>query len=102
MEHFFSDDYRGIEFEPGSQYNYVFGVGFAVNERVTLSSRFFGAYVEELKANGTRLFNTNFEPMTMRFAATISKPCDRIVEPFVEFGLTDDSVSSFFGITWTY
>lgn len=102
MEHFFSEEYRGIEFEPGSQWNYTFGVGFAVNERVTLSTRFFGAYVEELKADGERLFNTNLEPMTMRFAATISKPCDRIVEPFVEFGITDDSVSSFFGITWTY
>lgn len=101
-EQFFSEEYRGIEFEPGAQYNYTFGVGFAMNERVTLSSRFFGAYVEELKADGVRLFNTNLEPMSLRFAATISKPCNRIVEPFVEFGLTNQSVSSFFGCTWTF
>jgi hypothetical protein len=101
-EHFFSRHYVGLEIEPGSQYNYQFGVGFAVNERVTLSTRFFGAYIEELKVNGDRRFGTNIEPMTIRLSATISQPCDRLVEPFVEFGITDDAVSSFFGITWTF
>jgi hypothetical protein len=24
------------------------------------------------------------------------------VEPFVEFGITDDAVSSFIGVTWTF
>jgi hypothetical protein len=101
-EHFFSRHYVGVEIEPGSQYNYQLGVGFAVNERVTLSTRFFGAYVEEIKVNGDRRFGTNIEPMTIRLSATISQPCDRLVEPFVEFGITDDAVSSFFGITWTF
>jgi hypothetical protein len=101
-EQFFDHRYVGVEIEPGAQYNYTLGVGFAVNERITLSGRFFGAYVEELKVNGNRLFDSNSEPMTMRFSATISKPCDRIVEPFIEFGLTEGSVSSFLGCTWTY
>jgi hypothetical protein len=101
-EHFFSREFAGLEIEPGAQYNYLFGVGFAVNERITLSTRFFGAYVEEIKVDGERRFGTNAEPMTIRMSATISKPCDRLVEPFVEFGLTDDAISSFIGITWTY
>jgi hypothetical protein len=77
-------------------------VGFAVNDRVTLSTRFLGSYVEELRVNRNRIFGTNVEPMTIRMAATISKPCDRIVEPFIEFGVTDAAIDSFFGITWTY
>ena len=101
-EHFFSRQFRGFEIEPGAQYNYLFGVGFAVNERITLSTRFLGAYVEEIKVDGERRFGTNAEPMSLRLSATISKPCDRLVEPFVEFGLTDDAISSFIGITWTY
>jgi len=101
-EHFFSREFLGLEIEPGAQYNYLFGVGFAVNERITLSTRFFGAYVEEIKVDGERRFGTNSEPMTLRLSATISQPCDRLVEPFVEFGLTDDAISSFLGITWTY
>jgi hypothetical protein len=98
----FSHRYIGVEFQPGPEYNYTLGYGFAVNERVTLSTQFFGAYQEELKANGERLEGTNLEPMNIQLAATFINRCDRIVEPFVTFGLTDDSISSNFGITWTY
>jgi hypothetical protein len=102
VEHFFARHFNGVEFEPGNSWNYTFGVGFAVNDRVTLSTRFLGSYVEEVRINRHRVFGTNIEPMTIRMAATISKPCDRLVEPFVEFGITDSAVESFFGITWTY
>jgi len=98
----FAREYIGIEFDPGTEYNYTLGTGFAVNERVTLSAQFFGSYIEELKANGERVEGTIQEPMNLRLAATLAKPCNRIVEPFVTFGLTDDAISANFGITWTY
>ena len=98
----FAHEYVGIDFEPGMEYNYTLGTGFAVNERVTLSAQFFGAYINELKADGVRLVGTNQEPMNLRFAATLAKPCNRIVEPFITFGLTPDAVNANFGITWTY
>jgi hypothetical protein len=101
VERFFAREFVGLDIEPGTQYNYTFGVGFAVNERITLSTRFFGAYVEEIEVDDQRRFGTNTEPMTIRLSATISQPCDRLVEPFVEFGITDDAVSSFLGITCT-
>ena len=59
-ERFFEREFLGLEIRPGAQYTYNFGVGFAVNERVTLSTRFNGAYVEELEVNGERRFGTNF------------------------------------------
>ena len=98
----FEHRYVGIEFQPGPEYNYTFGYGFAINERVTFSTQFFGAYVEDFKANGERLEGTNQEPMTLRLAVTMVNRCDRIVEPFLSFGLTDDSISANFGVTWTY
>jgi hypothetical protein len=101
-EQFFAREFVGLEIDPGAQYTYTFGVGFAVNERITLSTRFFGAYVDELEVDGQRRFGTNAEPHTIRLSATISQPCDRLVEPFVEFGITDDAISSFLGITWTF
>jgi hypothetical protein len=91
-----------LEIEPGTIWNYSFGVGFAVNDRVTLSTRFLGAYAEEVRIDRERVFGTNFEPMTLRMAATISKPNKRLVEPFTEFGLSEGTVSNYFGITWTY
>jgi hypothetical protein len=101
-EHFFSRHFNEREIEPGNSWNYSFGVGFAVNDRVTLSTRFLGSYIEEVRINRQRVLGTNVEPMSIRMAATISKPCNRIVEPFVEFGITESAVESFFGITWTY
>ncbi len=98
----FSHEYLGIDFQPGAEYNYTFGSGFAVNERVTLSAQFFGSFIEELKANGERVEGTIQEPINLRLALTLAKPCNRIVEPFVAFGLTDDAISANFGITWTY
>jgi hypothetical protein len=98
----FEHEYFGIDFQPGTEFNYTLGTGFAVNERVTLSTQFFGSYVEEIKANGERVEGTIQEPMNIRLAATLAKPCNRLVEPFITFGLTDDSISSNFGITWTY
>jgi hypothetical protein len=102
MERFIEHEYIGAELEPGAQYNYTLGVGFAVNDRVTLSARFRGFYVEELEVDGKRVIGTNTEPMSLRFSATISKPCERVVEPFVEIGMTDDATSAFFGVTWTF
>jgi hypothetical protein len=101
-EHFFSRHFNELEFEPGNSWNYSFGVGFAVNDRVTLSTRFLGSYIEEVRIKRQRVLGSNVEPMSIRMAATISKPCNRIVEPFVEFGITESAVESFFGITWTY
>jgi hypothetical protein len=98
----FEHEYFGVEFQPGMEYNYTLGAGFAVNERCTLSTQFFGAFIEELKANGERVEGTIQEPLNLRVAATLAKPCNRLVEPFCTFGLTDDAISSNVGITWTY
>ena len=102
VEGFFPHEYIGREFKRGMEYSYLFGIGFAVNERITLSSRFRGSYIDDLEVDGNRVLGSNIEPMTLRFAATISKPCKRLMEPFVEFGLTEEAVNSYFGITWTF
>jgi hypothetical protein len=88
--------------KPGDQYSYQLGTGFAINERITLSTTFFGSYITETQVDGERVPGTILEPLNLRFATTISRPCDRIVEPFVEVGLTDDAPNARVGITWTY
>lgn len=98
-QHFLST-FDGMNFRPGGEYNYQFGVGFGVNDRVTFSTRFNGAYVSEIHLDGQRVQGTTQEPMTLGLAMTVSK-CKRLVEPFVDFGLTDDAVDARFGITWT-
>ena len=98
----FEHEYIGVNFEPGLEYNYTFGLGFAINEKVTLSTQLFGEYQSRLQANGQGLEGSTQEPISLQFAATIARPCERYVEPFIGFGLTEDAVAANFGITWTY
>ncbi len=110
--HRFDESFQGNQVDPGEQFNYQFGVGFAVNERVTLSTAYLGAYITENQVNGDRIEGSILEPSRLRFSATISKlsrfhhwrgeTClQTILEPFVEIGMTNDAASTRFGIVWT-
>ncbi len=88
--------------KPGDQYTYQMGVGFAMNERITLSTAFFGSYITEPLVEGEVLPGAILEPLYLRFAVTIARPPKRIIEPFVELGLTDDAPNARVGITWTF
>jgi len=90
----------GANFRAGGEYNYQMGVGFGVNERITFSTRFSGAYVTETRLGGQRIPGSIREPMVVSLAMTVAKE-KRLIEPFVSFGLTDDTNSVRFGITWT-
>ncbi len=99
----FEDDRAGgtLSINPGEEYFYQFGVGFAVNPRVTFSTSFIGSYITEDSINGDRVEGTIREPMRLRFATTIFQG-RRVVEPFAEVGLTEDAPSASTGIIWTY
>ena len=96
----FEDDFGANQVDIGDQILYNAGVGFAVNERVTLSTAFIGSYVTDLEVNGVGLNGTDFDLASIRMAATIAR-CGRITEPFVEFGLTERSPSASFGVQFT-
>ena len=97
----FEGELDNREFQPGGEYNYQFGVGFAVNRSITFSTRFNGAYVSDTRFDGQRLPGTTQEPMILSMAMTVSKN-KKLIEPFVDFGLTDASTDARFGITWTH
>lgn len=99
--HRFENDINGINYQPGEEFNYQLGVGFAVNPEVTLSAAFLGAYMTQWEVNGEEIGGSVLEPQRMRFAATILK-CNKIVEPFAEIGMTPAAPSGRFGVTWTY
>jgi hypothetical protein len=92
----------GVDAKPGDQYLYQMGVGFALNERITLSTTFMGYYITEAYLADHRVPGTIMEPMYVRCAATIMRPNKHIVEPFVEFGITDDAPDARVGMTWTF
>jgi hypothetical protein len=98
-----------IEIDPGAQFYYRFGAGFAVNPRVTFSASFFGSFLAEDTVNDIEVEGGIREPMQLRLATTIvrdAKPRGhrsvKTVEPYVDFGLTDESIDTMFGISWTH
>ena len=99
--HLFERPFDGVLFQPGEQLNYQFGVGFAANDRVTLSATFLGFYISQTLLDRTALAGTNVEPMSLRFAATIARN-DRIVEPFAQIGMTDFAPAASLGVTITF
>lgn len=96
----FEEEFSGFDVALGHQFSYNLGLGFAANERVTLSTAFQGAYVSETEVDGANLANTDQDLMQLRLAATIAK-CHRLIEPFVAFGLTERSPSATVGVVFT-
>lgn len=91
----------GVVVDPGPQFTYQLGVGFAVNDRITLSTAVMGSYYKEDCVNGVRVPGTIREPMRLRLSTTIRRD-RKLVEPFAEIGFTNDATSGRLGIEWTY
>jgi hypothetical protein len=99
--HEFSRDFLGIHYRPGEIFNYRFGVGFAVNDRITLSTALINLIQGTWSAAGESLPASSQEPMTIRLAMTVSASRRFIVEPFVTFGLNDDAPEADLGVILT-
>jgi Putative MetA-pathway of phenol degradation len=99
--HLFERSFDGVLFAPGEQVNYMFGAGFSVNDRVTLSSTFQGYYITNSFINGVNLRGSNLEPMSLRFSITVVRDC-RIIEPFVQIGVTDSAPRANLGVVVTF
>ncbi len=99
--HLWERTFEGQVVSPGEQANYMLGVGFSVNDRVTLSSTFQGFYITNTFVNGEDIRGSNLEPLSLRFAATIVREC-RIIEPFVQIGATDSAPRVNVGVVVTF
>jgi hypothetical protein len=98
--HRFENSIDGINVNPGEEFDYLFGVGFAVNPWVTVSGTLFGSNITRYGANGVSLPGTDQDPIRFRISVTMVKD-QRICEPFAEIAMTPDSPSRV-GITFTY
>jgi hypothetical protein len=99
--HLWERTFDGQVVSPGEQANYMLGVGFSVNDRVTLSSTFQGFYITNTYVNDVNIRGSNLEPLSLRFAATIVRDC-RIIEPFVQIGATDSAPRVNVGVVVTF
>jgi len=97
----FGKDVNGSYVQPGQQFTYQLGAGFAVNERVTFSASYFGYLISDTYLDHQRVVGSVLEPQYMRFAVTVSRTC-RIIEPYVLIGTTADAARSIIGLNITF
>jgi hypothetical protein len=98
--HRFQNTIDDINVNPGEEFDYLFGVGFAMNPWVTVSGTLLGAAITRYGANGVSLPGTDQDPIRFRISVTVVKD-QRICEPFAEIAMTPDSPSRV-GVTFTY
>jgi hypothetical protein len=98
--HRFEADISNIQVQAGEEFDYLFGVGFAVNPWVTISGTMLGAYISRYSANDAIIPGSDQDIMRFRLGVTIVKGT-HICEPFAEIGMTQDSPSRV-GVVFTY
>lgn len=89
-----------LDVDPGQEFDYVFGVGFAVNPWVTISGTFIGNYLTRFGVNDVSIPGSDLDLLRFRVSVTVVKD-KHICEPFGEIGMTPDTPSRV-GVTFTY
>jgi len=89
--HQFSRHAAGRKYEPGPGLQYSMGLGFSINDDVSLSGRFSGLLQGNWEIDGEKAEGSSYEPMTLRVAATMRCKRNTYIEPEVTFGLNDDA-----------
>lgn len=92
---------RGIN--PGDQIPYSFGMGFSLNDRVSFKISLAGSVVRGTQINGQTIpSGSGYDISTLQFSTTILRQKNLFFEPFVGFGLTEESPDFFAGIRIPY
>ena len=86
------------DLDPGDQIPYSIGMGFSLNDRVSLSMAMAGAAIRRTEINGNEIGGSGLDINSLQFTTTVQLAKRVYVEPFVGFGLTDEAADFLVGI----
>lgn len=89
-------------FDPGDQIPYSFGLGFSLNDQLSVSAALAGSAVRRASFNGGEIVGSSQDVHTLQFSTTVQVAKYLFVEPFVVFGLTEESPDFIAGINVPY
>jgi len=84
--------------DPGDHILYSIGMGFSLNDRVSLSLATAGAAIMRTEVNGGEITGSGLDISSLQFTATVQLAKRIHLEPFVGFGLTDEAADFAVGI----
>lgn len=102
------DQHNDVKFGSYSNFGYNLGLGFAVNNRVTLIGQFQGNYLSQRSFSGRNIAGTGLDGVTiperelatLRGGFTYKLASKQYIEPSVTFGLTDVSPDVIIGLSY--
>jgi hypothetical protein len=85
--------------DPADQFSYLFGTGFSITDRVSVSTRVSGIAGGRTQVDGRSIAGTSLDALSMQFAVTTRLTRRFYVEPFVSIGLTEDATDAVVGVS---
>ncbi|WP_085101704.1 transporter [Desulfovibrio gilichinskyi] len=86
-----TDKINGYEVTPGFGVSGYLGLGFALNEKLSVGSRVSYGYYSEMEVDNVKIAGSDSEPIDLSFSASYRAFEDWVVTPEVTFGLNDDA-----------
>lgn len=96
--HSFSETIDGYHVSPGWGINGYFGVGFALNEKLSLGSRLALGYKSTMEVDGVTVEGSDSEPMDLSFSTSYRFADNWVATPQVTFTLNDDAGANAFSL----
>jgi hypothetical protein len=100
--HTFAETFNGIRMAPGDGLSYLFGAGFAINNKLAIFSSFKGYYQMESEWDGMKIPGSTSEQMYLRNYLTYALKGDNYIQPGLTFGLNDDATDVGFDLSYSY
>lgn len=99
--HIFDKTVNDIEITPEDNFQYNAGIGFALNNQVSISSQFIAIYHKGSPRNNANTLSLSNEPIFLRTAIAYRIGKGRYLSPSVTFGLNGDATDTRLGISYT-
>jgi len=97
--HYFDREFGGRDIKRGESLDYSLGVGYALNHRLTLSTRVSGSFSGELEIDSETVQFSDREPVLLENSLTFAWDRETTIDPSIAFGLNDDAPDTIFGLS---
>lgn len=95
----FPSHHYGHKEEQGDSIDYYGGVGFAVDDRVSLSTRIMGEHQFDSEQDGNTTYGTSQDPLSIGFSTYYRMDNGITLSPFANIGSNDDAPDFVLGMT---
>jgi hypothetical protein len=88
--------------DPGDEVFYQLGIGYSLNDRVSVSTQLIGAVVGHTELDGATLRRSHLDVISLQFGVTALVTRRLFIEPVVSVGLSKDAPDAVVGVNLLY